>query len=211
MSENINSPEYIKRQKIKAEENSKLRKAVLNKFIQKEINIDEFIKYSENKPFKQLGRLTALKLITMMPGWTQNNALSAFVSYGIPVEIKIQDIKKSKRYLELYKILLDAETPVSWKKRIKAPEGWPWRGNILLALKDIEENKLPSEVSRAVRYELGKDSLFSEDINENKETPLDELDTLLAEDDYDELDTLLAEDEDDNELDELDALLAEDE
>lgn len=210
MSENINSPEYIKKQKLKAEENSKLRKAVLNKFIQKEINIDEFIKYSENKPFIQLGRLTALKLITMMPGWTQNNALSAFVSYGIPVEIKIQDIKKSKRYLELYKMLLDAETPVSWKKRIKAPEGWPWRGNILLALKDIEENKLPSEVARAVRYELGKDSLLSEDINENKDTPLDELDTLLEEDDdFDELDTLLA--EEDDELDELDALLAEDE
>lgn len=212
----INSPEYVREIAKKAEENQKLRKALLEKFSQKEVSIDELIKYSGNKPFTQIGRITALKLITMLPGWTQNNALSAFVSYGIPIDIKLRDIKLSPRNLELYKILLDSDTPVSWRKRMKAPEGWPWKGNVLETLKDIDENSLPSEIARAVRYEFGKDSLISLDgLQENnstiendveEENELDELDALLAEDDdeeedesdiEDELDILLSEEEDD--------------
>lgn len=214
---NINSPEYVREIAKKAEENQKLRKSLLEKFSQREVSIDELIKYSSNKPFTQIGRITALKLITMLPGWTQNNALSAFVSYGIPIDIKLRDIKLSPRNLELYKILLDSDTPVSWRKRMKAPEGWPWKGNVLETLKDINENDLPSEIARAVRYEFGKDSLISldglqesDDVHNNTENDNNKSDDL---DDLDELDALLAEEDDaENESDiedELDILLHE--
>lgn len=95
----------------------------------------------------------------------------------------------------------------SWQKRIKAPEGFPWNGNIIKALNELNDIELPRELETAVRYYPDKDNENNKDpyeefekeslVNDNKENNTDNLDILLS-------------DEEENEDDGLDSFLSDD-
>ena len=123
---------------------------------------------------------------------------------------------RNKNYFNIVSALMDSSSS-SWQKRIKAPEGFPWNGNIVKALSELNDIELPRELEAAVRYYPTQ--------NDNNNTVDDyedfknESSQYIKDDDYvdnsnddsdDELDLLLADEEDEEDNDGLDSFLSND-
>ena len=138
--------------------------------------------------------------------WTTFSIQHAFIAYNIPINITVRQVMKNKNYFNIISALMDSSSS-SWQKRIKAPEGFPWNGNIIKALNELNDIELPRELETAVRYYPDKDNENNKDpyeefekeslVNDNKENNTDNLDILLS-------------DEEENEDDGLDSFLSDD-
>lgn len=139
------------------------------------ITFRQLVKMSEVKKLKTLGGMRPMSLLGRMPGWTPSAARRAFVSNGLPERMIIRECARNENK-ELIIAALFESTPSKWQKRLRAPKGWPWFGNLLDAVKDVDPKTLPEEMREAVRYQFPIDTKKSDD---------DGLESLLGIDDDD--------------------------
>lgn len=159
--------ETLRNQKIATEESAKahrLRKIYSQKVTSGDLTFHQLVDMAKDPDLKALGRINVLKLLAQFPGWTTQTARYAFVRNGLSDSLRVKD-SDNQRIRIIISTLMDSSA-ASWQKRVTAPPGWPWFGNIANVLKDFDEGSLPREL-RDVRYRFS-------DEEEIKETPAPE-------------------------------------
>lgn len=158
--------ERIRQGKEKKHKNDKLRAEIVQRFAQGSMTIDEIITLAQQEEFKPLQRIKALRLLSNIQGWNGLRARRAFNTYGLSENIRVSTFFRSQNALESFKILVES-SPDAYRPRIVAPQGWPWRANVLGAIKDLEQEHLPRPVRDAVRFVYEKEKfLDAKDIAE---------------------------------------------
>jgi len=185
-----------------------IRKRFIYKIANKDITFKQFCLFAQSEEYKTLRGIKISTIMNSFSTWTTFSIQHAFIAYNIPINITVRQVMKNKNYFNIVSALMDSSSS-SWQKRIKAPEGFPWNGNIIKALSELNDIELPRELESAVRYYPDKD-------NKNDKDPYEEFEkeSLVKsnnneEDNTDDLDILLSEDEE-NENDGLDSFLSDD-
>lgn len=161
---------YVKLNELR-QDSDKMRQEFIELFRSGEISFKQLVDYSRDSAFKPLQRIKVFRLLAEKPGWTRESARHAFVANGLSLDIRVGKISASRNIFVQVESLMNS-TPTLWQQRVKAPEGWPWRGNILESLKELDNMSLPTEAREAVRYYFGEDSM--ESIGENKDPEKEE-------------------------------------
>lgn len=142
---NEDSQAFIKEQKEK-------RNEVLEKLRSREITFREMVLLPEaDKNYELIDRFTAVSILSSMNGWDKSSAQRALASYGIDINSRVRSIKKRSDYIDTMDYLC-ARSSQTWQRRITAPVGWPWFGNLLATLEQLDEESLPKEIIKATRY-----------------------------------------------------------
>lgn len=183
-----------------------IRKRFIYKIANKDITFKQFCLFAQSEEYKTLRGIKISTIMNSFSTWTTFSIQHAFIAYNIPINITVSQVMRNKNYFNIVSALMDSSSS-SWQKRIKAPEGFPWNGNIIKALSELNNIELPRELETAVRYYPDKDNENNKDpyeefekeslVNDNKENNTDNLDILLS-------------DEEENEDDGLDSFLSDD-
>lgn len=166
----LNHEDTPRTQKIATREAKKahhLRRTYSQRVTSGDMTFHQLVKMSKDPDLKALGRINVVKLLAKFPGWTERSARYAFVNNGLSDSLKVKDVK-DERVLVILSTLMDSSA-ASWQKRVKAPPGWPWFGNIANALADIDEGELPRPL-REVRYRFA-DEYHQNDDDKNTQRP----------------------------------------
>lgn len=184
-----------------------IRKRFIYKVANKDITFKQFCLFAQSEEYKTLRGIKISTIMNSFSTWTTFSIQHAFIAYNIPINITVRQVMKNKNYFNIISALMDSSSS-SWQKRIKAPEGFPWNGNIIKALNELNDIELPRELETAVRYYPDKD-------NENNKDPYEEFEKESLVNDNkennntDDLDILLSSEEE-NEDDGLDSFLSDD-
>lgn len=184
-----------------------IRKRFIYKIANKDITFKQFCLFAQSEEYKTLRGIKISTIMNSFSTWTTFSIQHAFIAYNIPINITVSQVMKNKNYFNIISALMDSSSS-SWQKRIKAPEGFPWNGNIIKALNELNDIELPRELETAVRYYPDKD-------NENNKDPYEEFEKESLVNDNkennntDDLDILLSSEEE-NEDDGLDSFLSDD-
>ena len=184
-----------------------IRKRFIYKIANKDITFKQFCLFAQSEEYKTLRGIKISTIMNSFSTWTTFSIQHAFIAYNIPINITVRQVMKNKNYFNIISALMDSSSS-SWQKRIKAPEGFPWNGNIIKALNELNDIELPRELETAVRYYPDKD-------NENNKDPYEEFEKESLVNDNkennntDDLDILLSSEEE-NEDDGLDSFLSDD-
>lgn len=144
----------------RAIERKALREEAIRKLKKREIDIVQFFAMAATEKYKVLGNIKMINLIAACyPGWTVPGIKGAFNLSGIPTDVSVKDVLRSESHRLKVKTIVDS-SPKMWQHRIPAPPGWPWRGNILASLQEIDPKKLPDELAAAVRYTFDNAAVF---------------------------------------------------
>lgn len=204
-----------------AEKYQKIRKRFIYKVANKDITFKQFCLMAQSEEYKTLRGIKISRILGNFSSWTDFSIQHAFIAYNIPINITVGQVMRNRNYFNIVSALMDS-TSSNWQKRIKAPEGFPWNGNIVKALSELENVELPRELETAVRFypddkqqddtdkydEFKKESLSNNEIDNSNY----QRDEVIEEDVEDDLDFLLSDnDEDEEESDDgLDAFLSND-
>ena len=169
---------------------------VINSLRMGEITFEELTQMSDLKEYDHLNKLTALRLLSSLQGWTLASATKAFIAYDIPLNATVDRVKKERIYNEYISALMSS-TPGRWQRRESAPKGWPWFGNIITALKEIENVELPGEIRKSTRFFMDGEK---PDNRKTQEEPIDNLDDIFGDNLDDGLDEMFEDDDDDDEV-----------
>ena len=204
-----------------AEKYQKIRKRFIYKVANKDITFKQFCLMAQSEEYKTLRGIKISRILGNFSSWTDFSIQHAFIAYNIPINITVGQVMRNRNYFNIVSALMDS-TSSDWQKRIKAPEGFPWNGNIVKALSELENIELPRELETAVRFypddkqqddtdkydEFKKESLSNNEIDNSNY----QRDEVIEEDVEDDLDFLLSDnDEDEEESDDgLDSFLSND-
>lgn len=204
-----------------AEKYQKIRKRFIYKVANKDITFKQFCLMAQSEEYKTLRGIKISRILGNFSSWTDFSIQHAFIAYNIPINITVGQVMRNRNYFNIVSALMDS-TSSNWQKRIKAPEGFPWNGNIVKALSELENVELPRELETAVRFypddkqqddtdkydEFKKESLSNNEIDNSNY----QRDEVIEEDVEDDLDFLLSDnDEDEEESDDgLDSFLSND-
>ena len=204
-----------------AEKYQKIRKRFIYKVANKDITFKQFCLMAQSEEYKTLRGIKISRILGNFSSWTDFSIQHAFIAYNIPINITVGQVMRNRNYFNIVSALMDS-TSSDWQKRIKAPEGFPWNGNIVKALSELENVELPRELETAVRFypddkqqddtdkydEFKKESLSNNEIDNSNY----QRDEVIEEDVEDDLDFLLSDnDEDEEESDDgLDSFLSND-
>lgn len=205
-----------------AEKYQKIRKRFIYKVTNKDITFKQFCLMAQSEEYKTLRGIKISRILGNFSSWTDFSIQHAFIAYNIPINITVGQVMRNRNYFNIVSALMDS-TSSNWQKRIKAPEGFPWNGNIIKALSELENIELPREIESAVRFypddkqqddtnkydEFKKESLSNSEIDNNN---YEQDENINDEDVEDDLDFLLSDnDEEDEESDDgLDSFLSND-
>lgn len=141
-------------------DNAEIRRQVVDKLKSREIDFLTFLKIATDTSFKTLRTIKVKNLIIeCYPGWNEMGLQRAFQSCGIKDGITIGNVlRRENLIIQLNSIVQSSAS--KWQRRFRAPSGWPWHGNVLDALKDIDPDKLPYEIGVAVRHRFDEDPRF---------------------------------------------------
>lgn len=183
-----------------------IRKRFIYKIANKDITFKQFCLFAQSEEYKTLRGIKISTIMNSFSTWTTFSIQHAFIAYNIPINITVSQVMRNKNYFNIVSALMDSSSS-SWQKRIKAPEGFPWNGNIIKALSELNNIELPRELESAVRYYPDKDNKNNKDpyeefekessVNDNKENNTDDLDILLSDEEEntdDGLDSFLSDD-----------------
>lgn len=183
-----------------------IRKRFIYKIANKDITFKQFCLFAQSEEYKTLRGIKISTIMNSFSTWTTFSIQHAFIAYNIPINITVSQVMRNKNYFNIVSALMDSSSS-SWQKRIKAPEGFPWNGNIIKALSELNNIELPRELESAVRYYPDKDNKNDKDpyeefekessVNDNKENNTDDLDILLSDEEEntdDGLDSFLSDD-----------------
>lgn len=182
---------------------AKKNRQVLKQLRSGAISFQDVLTLSDTSEFSGLNNVKMSRLLSRMPGWTPESIRRAMITYGVP-DIKLSSVKKSEKYMDAFNHLM-LSTPTTYQRRVEAPEGWPWFGNVVSTMHKLEGVKLPKEIQETTRFLLddekeGKTYASShfasiDDLDDIHNT-IDDNDSLDSDDDF--LDTMLGDDTDDN-------------
>lgn len=175
----------------------RMRKNYIEKIKYKEMSLRDLIYISRDDSFRYLRKIKIIDLMDeCYPGWTKNSLKHAFVSYDIPVDLTVGRCITNTR-LSDHVIALSDSSASRWQERIKAPEGWPWHGNIMKVLGELDIETLPTEIQSAVRFYFDEDDKF----NPEQKTDKDE-DQIIESDPVNTSDVYVDDDGDEDQIDE---------
>ena len=183
----------------KSEQERQKRFLLLRKLRDEEITFDQLIEISNSTEFSVINKTSIAVIITTQPGWDKQSVRSALISYGIDTNASLRSIKRNEAHIDIIRHLCNS-TSTQWQKRIAAPKGWPWFGNVLATLNNLEEGDLPREIIESTRFltESEKKSADNPYDTEKEDQP-----TTSTQDDSfdDELDDLFGSDDTSNQVD----------
>lgn len=152
------TPEQKKQQQREATEASvhsrKIRELYKKKLISGSITFHELVKMSQDPGLKPLRRMRVISLLASFSGWEMKWARYAFFANELPESLRVQDCYNEERS-DIVSMLMNSSAS-TWQRRPKAPEGWPWHGNIAAALADLDRGDLPQE-AREVRWRFASE------------------------------------------------------
>ena len=126
---------------------------IVDMFYKDKVSFDDIISLSDTEKISAINRVKIHRFISGFPGWSRESAMRALTSFGIPGNSTLGAIKKNPQYVSDIKHIMDS-TPATYRKRIPAPDGWPWFGNIVATLSSLEGVELPQEITEASRFLL---------------------------------------------------------
>lgn len=126
---------------------------LVSMFYHGEISFDNILEMSDTQEYLPVNKVKVQRIIGGLPGWSRESAMRALTSFGIPGNSTLGAIKKNPQYVSDIKHIMDS-TPATYRKRIPAPDGWPWFGNIVATLSSLEDVQLPQEITEASRFLL---------------------------------------------------------
>lgn len=173
---------------------------LLRKMREKEITFDQLIDLSNSNDFSVINKTSVAVIIGSLPGWDRESVRSALISYGINSNATLQTVKKNPAHIDVIRHLCNSSS-TQWQKRIVAPRGWPWFGNVIATLKKLDE-ELPREIVDSTRFltdsekrdaenpyeEFSSEQDDSASSHRDDNVPSDDLDSLFALDDEDDED-----------------------
>ena len=194
----------------------RIKKEFIDKLNSGEIDFLDLLEFAKGSQYSNLRRIKISSILSSREGWSYQEAKNALIGHGLNPDIRVESVMKSKNKTERINALINA-SPSNWGERLPAPTGWPWFGNILDTLKELDSKKLPRELVESVRYEFGDDAFKDHYVDEKDHDEYhhenSEADDVLndifgdeseedSDDDIDnELNDLLGFDEDDDEGD----------
>lgn len=194
-----------------AEEAARTRKRYVDALRYGKIPFHEFVTLLDDPDLnKVLGKMKIFAILATFSGWNRVTARHALIANGLPVELSLRQCRANENYMSVCTMLMNSSAS-RWQQRVKAPEGWPWFGNVLDALEELDAEDLPRDI-REYRYRV-------QGWTEGGETPEqveqrwapDQPDADAGQDDWDqsdELSDLMADDDADD--DGLDSVFADD-
>ncbi len=198
-----------------AEKYQKIRKRFIYKVANKDITFKQFCLMAQSEEYKTLRGIKISRIMDSFSSWTTFSIQHAFIAYNIPINITVGQVMRNKNYFNIVSALMDSSSS-SWQKRIKAPEGFPWNGNIIKALSELNDIELPRELETAVRYYPTQNDNnntvddYEDFKNESSQYMKDDKNDDYVENSDDDLDILLADEEDEENNDGLDSFLSND-
>lgn len=136
-----------------AEEANRIRRKYIDALRYGEIPFHEFVTLLDDPELdKRLGKLKVFALLGEFAGWNRITARHALISNGIPVELSVRQARNNANYMAVCTMLMNASAS-TWQQRVKAPAGWPWFGNVLDALKELDSAAIPRDI-REYRYQV---------------------------------------------------------
>lgn len=153
------------------------------------ITFDEFLDLLQGNVFKSVRSKKVFELMSTLQGWTQETALSALIAYGVPPKTALYNLLANEAHRKIVSHLISTGAG-QWQRRVRAPQGYPWFGNVLDAIDQIDREDLPLEYRRTARFvdadqapgvpkyqgEDKLDSLFDDDVDDslNDYDPIEE-------------------------------------
>lgn len=148
-----NSMERIERMREAAEEADRTRKRYIDALRYGKIPFHEFVTLLDDPELdKRLGKLKVFAILATFAGWNRVTARHALISNGLPVELSLRQVRNNDNYMAVCTMLMNASAS-TWQQRVKAPAGWPWFGNVLDALNELDAEALPRDI-REYRYQV---------------------------------------------------------
>lgn len=132
-------------------EEKRKRDLLIKKVRDEEITFDQLISLSDSEEFSVINGTSISTILGSLPGWDRESVRRALVSYGIQSNATLRGVKKNESYKDIVRNLCNS-TSTQWQKRIAAPSGWPWFGNVIATLEKLDEGDLPREISQATRF-----------------------------------------------------------
>lgn len=185
------------------EEGMKKRYMILRKFRDEEITFDQIIDLSNTKEFSMMNRTSIAVILGSLPGWDKESVRRALISYGLRSNATLGGVKNNESHIETVRYLCNS-TSSQWQKRVAAPPGWPWFGNIVATLEKLDEGELPKEISEATRFlteEEKKNASDPYDTRTEEERTVETPSKTSQDDDLDELLGFSSDDSDDEDDD----------
>lgn len=145
--------ERIDKMILGAEEANRIRKKYVDALRYGKIPFHEFVTLLDDPELdKRLGKLKIFAILATFSGWNRVTARHALISNGLPVELSLRQVRSNDNYMAVCTMLMNASAS-TWQQRVKAPPGWPWFGNVLDALNELDAEAIPLDI-REYRYQV---------------------------------------------------------
>lgn len=136
-----------------ADQAARTRKKYVDALRYGKIPFHEFVTLLDDPDLnKTLGKMKIFAILATFAGWNRVTARHALISNGLPVELSLRQCRANENYMSVCTMLMNASAS-RWQQRVKAPEGWPWFGNVLDALNELDAESLPRDM-RQYRYQV---------------------------------------------------------
>lgn len=132
-------------------EEKEKRDMLIRKMRDEEITFDQLIALSDSEEFSVINKTSISTILGGLPGWDRESVRRALISYGMHPNATLRGVKKSEAHKDIVKNLCSS-TSTQWQKRVAAPSGWPWFGNVLATLEKLDEGELPREIEQSTRF-----------------------------------------------------------
>lgn len=135
----------------KSVEEKEKRDLLLRQLRDEKITFDQLVELSNTQEFSVIEGTSVAVIVGSLPGWDRESVRCALISYGLQSNATLRGIKKNEAHIDIVRHLCNS-TSTQWQKRVAAPKGWPWFGNVVATLERLEEGDLPREIADSTRF-----------------------------------------------------------
>lgn len=149
----------------KSLEEKEKRDLLLRQLRDENITFDQLIDLSNTQDFSVINKTSVAVIVGNLPGWDRESVRRALISYGLQSNATLRTVKKNEAHVDIIRHLCNS-TSTQWQKRVAAPRGWPWFGNVIATLERLDEGDLPREIAESTRF-------LTDDEKKNADDPYD--------------------------------------
>lgn len=135
----------------KSTEEKEKRDLLLRQLRDEKITFDQIVELSNTQEFSVINGTSVAVIVGSLPGWDRESVRRALISYGLQSNATLRGAKKNEAHIDIIRHLCNS-TSTQWQKRVAAPKGWPWFGNVIATLEKLDEGDLPREISESTRF-----------------------------------------------------------
>lgn len=144
-----------------------LRGLYVGKLMNKEITFRDFVTLAQIPENKTLNKMRVIDILAKMGGWSNHSAMGAFTSLDIDSKTTVRQCYGNKYLLATCSDLFDRQSTM-WQKRLKAPDNWPWSGNVIAyIIAQCDNDEIPRSVATIAknsRFEIPGDQEINDDV-----------------------------------------------